>query len=245
MNDSALTQRFGINALHGNDVGVWVCEGSGLSISPVLFMQAICPNPVPRPLFVNWKQSASPPKPFRPSGTLPRIYSECGRIPPWPYYLHLFAPQEPVAGSVQRDCGLPDWYFTVRLIGIIIIFDQKHDGQSAALALNRLINRSKPSKPNKSLAWVRAQHLPYVIAALGYDDISEAEQQLRRRYEIAVDIPIVPGPVLADARRRRQKHQDDQTSMLPSVLGRKELAFDTDHAKAVLGALYQTIARKQ
>jgi hypothetical protein len=244
MNDSASVQPFRINALHGNDAGVWVCEGSGLSLSPVLFMQALCPDSAPRPLLVKWKQSVPPPKPFRPSGTLPLVYSECGRIPPWPYHLHLFAPQEPVAGSVQRDCGLPDWSFTVRLIGIIIIFDQKHDGQSAVLALNRLINRSKPSKPNKPLAWVRAQQLPYVIAALGYDGTSEAKQQLRRRYEIAADIPIVPGPALADARRRRIKYQDDQTSMLPSVLGRKELAFDADHAKATLGALYQLIERK-
>ena len=68
--------------MHGHDVGVGVCEGSGLSLSPCLFMQAVCPALAPRPLFVKWKQAAIPPKAFKKAGTLPLIYSECGRIPP-------------------------------------------------------------------------------------------------------------------------------------------------------------------
>src|SRR5512143_1740431 len=96
MGDTLLQQRFRINAMHGHDVGVWVSEGSGLSLSPVLFMQALCPYPVPRPFFVKWKSAVSPPKAFRKEGALPLIYSECGRIPPWPYHLHLFSPQVPI-----------------------------------------------------------------------------------------------------------------------------------------------------
>ena len=44
--------------MHGHDVGVWVCEGSGLGLSPCLFMQAVCPYPLPRSLLVKWKPAA-------------------------------------------------------------------------------------------------------------------------------------------------------------------------------------------
>ncbi len=159
-------------------------------------MQAVCPALAPRPLFVKWKQAAVPPKAFKKAGTLPLIYSECGRIPPWPYHLHLFAPQVPVTRAFEQESGLADWSFAVPMVGIIVIFDKKHDGPPATLSLNRLINRVTPPKPktDRSLDWVRIQQLPYVLAALGYDDAPTSEQQLRRRYEIAADIPIVPDP---------------------------------------------------
>ncbi len=249
MDDSALLQRFRINAMHGHDVGAWVCEGSGLSLSPCLFMQALCPDPVPRPLFVKWKQSAAPPKSFRKSGTLPLIYTECGRIPPWPYHLHLFAPQVPVARAFEQESGLPDWSFTVPLIGIIVIFDRKHDGLPSVLSVSRLIHGFTSPKPNtnRSLEWVRAQHLPYVVAALGYDDTPASQQQFRRRYDLAADIPVVPGPALADARRRSVPRQDVQTSsgMFSSMFEHQKLALDKEHAKAVLAALYRLIERKR
>jgi len=234
--------------MHGNDAGVWVCEGSGLSISSVLFMQAVCPDPVPRLLFIKWKQSVSPPKSFRQAGTLPLIYSECGRIPPWPYHLHLFAPQTPIARAFEQESRLQDWSFMVRLLGIIVIFDQKHDGLPGLLSVNRLIDRFRPSNPqaNRSLAWARVQQLPYVIAALGYEDIPASKEQLRSRYDIAADIPIVPGPALADARQQSVKGQSVQTSgMFSAVFEHQKLAFDREHARAALHALYQVIERKR
>ena len=39
--------------------GVWVCEGSGLGLSPTLFLQALCPDPDPRSLLVKWKRRRS------------------------------------------------------------------------------------------------------------------------------------------------------------------------------------------
>ncbi len=233
--------------MHGHDVGVWVCEGSGLSLSPCLFMQAVHPDPAPRPLLVKWKQAVAPPKVFRKAGTLPLIYTECGRIPPWPYHFHLFAPQVPVTRAFEQESGLQDWSLAVPMIGIIVIFDKKYDGPLAALSLNRLISRFKASKPktNRSLAWVQGQHLPYVIVGLGYDDTPASSQQIRSRYDIAADIPIVPGPALTDVRQRNVKHQSIQTTnMFSSVFGPQQLEFDEDHAKAVLDALCQLVESK-
>jgi hypothetical protein len=247
MSDSSDTQRFKINAMHGHDVGVWVCEGSGLSLSPCLFMQVLCPDPVPRPLLVKWKQSGAPPKSFR-SGALPLIYSGGGRFPSWPYHLHLFAPQAPAARDFEQESGLSDWHLTVPVIGLVVIFDQKHDALPSTFSLSWLINRITSANPkkNRTLEWTRAQQSPYVIAALGYEDTPAAQEQLRSRYEIAEDTPIVPGPALADFRRKAQ-HQDGQadSGMIASVFEPQQLTLDREHARIVMGVLYQRIERKR
>lgn len=247
MNDSELMQRFRINALHGNDVGVLVCEGSGISISPCLFMLSVCPALAPHPLFVKWKNTIPPPKAFRKAGTLPLIYSDCGRVPPWPYYLHLFSPQMPAARSFEQESGWQDWSFPVRMIGLVVIFDKKHDAPLSWDFLSWLIKgpQSAAPKKNSSLDWVRAQQLPYVIAALGYDDAPSSEDEFRSRYGIAADIPIVPGPDLADEKKPEGTRSSAQDNLLSSVLGPRRLAFDEAHARAVLGALFRLTAKKR
>ena len=248
MHDSAPEQQFRINALHGNDVGVFVCEASGILLSPCLFMQSICPDPPPRPLLVKWKKSVSPPKSFRPSGTLPLIYSDCGRDPRWHYYLHLFALQLPVAGVLEKESDLQDWTFSVRMLGIVLIFDRKHDDTLSYAFFNWLSNRNKQATPKKnpSLSWVRAQQLPYVIAALGYDDAPSSEHQFRSIYGIAADIPVVPGPALTDEKRLNLKRKSVQTSSntFSSLFEPQKLAFDGEHARRVLVTLYKLIERK-
>ena len=224
--------------MHGHDVGVWVCEGSGLSLSPVLFMQAVCPEPAPRLLLVKWKSTDLPPRAFRKDRALPLIYSECGRLPPWPYHLHVFAPQAPITHTFEQTSGLQDWAWTVPVIGIILIFNQKYDRPPSTLSFNRLINRSRSPRPNTSLAWVKDQHLPFVIAALGYEE--EPVQQLRGRYDLSDDVSVLPGPALADARRQTQ---DSQSSMFSSVFEHQKLAFDPEYARAVLNGLLQQIER--
>jgi len=241
MDDVALRQQFRINAMHGHDVGVWVCEGSGLSLSPVLFMQAVCPEPAPRSLLVRWKPATVPPSAFKKDGALPLVYSESGRLPPWPYHLHLFAPQAPSAHALEQTSSLQDWSWTVPVIGIILIFNQRYDRPPSTLFFNRLINRSR--KPNTPLAWVQDQQLPYVIAALGYEDAPDSLRQFRGRYDLAADIPVLPGPALADARRRNQGSQS--SGMFSSVFEHQQLAFDREYARVVLDRLFRQIERGQ
>jgi hypothetical protein len=240
MTESPDAQQFKINAMHGRDVGVWICEGSGLGLGPTLFLQALCPNPDPRPLLVKWKQAGDPPKPFRASGTLPLIYTEGGHLPPWPHYLHLFAPQAPIARKFEEESRLADWQLIVPVLGIIVLFDKKHDALPASLSLSWFRNKSAAhSAQNQSLVWAQAQHLPIVIAALGYEETPAFQEQLRGRYAIADEVPIVPGPVLADTR-----HKADQSDgMFAFAFERQQISLDTEYAQRVMNVLYQQIEK--
>ena len=242
MDDVSLRQQFKINAMHGHDVGVWVCEGSGLSLSPVLFMQAVCPEPAPRPLLVKWKSAAAPPKPFRKDAALPLVYSDCGRLPSWPYYLHLFAPQAPIAHDLEQTSSLHDWSWTVPVIGIVLIFNLKYDRPPSAISFDRLLKRSQSPQPSIPLAWAQDQHLPCVIAALGYEDTPASLQQFRQHYDLAPEIPVVPGPALVDGRPR---HQDTSSGLFSSAFEHQKLAFDREYAKVVLDGLLQQIDRER
>jgi hypothetical protein len=238
MDDVSLRQQFKIDAMHGHDVGVWVCEGSGLSLSPVLFMQALRPDPAPRQLLVKWKSAEVPPKPFRKDGALRLVYSDCGRLPAWPYYLHLFAPQAPVVQAVEQTSRLQDWSWTVPLIGIIVILDPKYEPPLSIRSLPRLINRSQSPKPNPSIEWVQAQQLPCVIATPGYEDTPAAVQQFRDRNHLAPNVRVMPGPALVDARSRQP---DTSSGMFSSMFGSRKVTFDRDYARSVLDGLLRQI----
>jgi len=234
--------------MHGHDVGVWVCEGSGLGLSPVLFMQAVCPYPLPHPLLVKWKPAAAPPRAFQKSGALPLVYSECGRLPSWPYHLHLFAPQAPIVQAFEQESSLQDWSIAVPVIGIVVIFDQQYDRPPSALSLSQLLSRSKSPQPhtNRSLDWARGQHLPVVVAALDYDDTSDSLREFRGRHNLEADIPVLLGPALADNRRRGEQGQSGQSSdTVSSVFRRRQVALDGEYARAVLGALFRQVERER
>jgi hypothetical protein len=239
MDDAALREQFKINAMHGHDVGVWVCEGSGMYLTPVLFMLSMCPEPLPRPFLVKWKGEAAPPRTFRKHNALPLIYSECGRLPPWPYHVHLFAPQAPTARAVEQTSGLYDWTWVVPISGIILIFDERYDRPLSTFSLNRWLDRSHTAKPNSPLAWVQDQHVPYVIAALGYDEATTTLEQFRSHHDLAAEVLVLPGPPLADARRRPNLNQS--SSIFSAVFERQQLAIDRDYAKSVVDSLFKQI----
>ena len=227
--------------MHGHDAGVWICEGSGLGLGPTLFLQALCPDPAPRPLLVKWRQNSAPPKHFRATGTVPLIYSEGGPLAPWPYYLHLFAPQAPIAHHFELESNLQDWHLTVPILGIVVIFDRKHDAVPASLSLNWLRRNSAGHRPrSQTLAWAQAQQLPLVVAALDYDLMAEFEEDLRGRYDIAADIPIVPGPTLADARRRA-----GSGGIFAFTFEPQQVTLDKEFARHVMTVLYQQVVAAQ
>ncbi len=240
--DDSLRQQFKINAMHGHDVGVWVCEGSGISLSPVLFMQAVCPEPAPRLILVKWKSTAVPPKAFRKEGALPLVYSECGRLPPWPYHLHLFAPQAPIAHALEQTSSLQDWSWTVPVIGIIVIFNQQYDHPPVSLSLSRLIDRSHASPPRTPLTWVQDQKVPYVVAALGYNEATTSVEEFRQRYDLAADVLVLSGPALIDIQRRTTASDG---GLFSSIFTPQKLGFDRDFAREVLDGLLQRIGRER
>ncbi len=242
MTESSDVQQFKINAMHGRDAGIWICEGSGLGLGPILFLQALCPNPEPRPLLVKWRSAAPPPKAFQSSRTLPLIYTEAGNLPPWPNFIHLFAPQAPIASKFEADGRLSDWHLTVPLLGIIVLFDRRHDTPSASLSLSwlRRSTASANSKKNGALEWARAQQLPLVIGALGYDNTPTYAEHLRGRYDIPPNIPIAPGPLPADVKR-----QQANSGMFALSFDRQQVSLDKDYARHVMHLLYQQVTAIQ
>ncbi len=97
-----------VKANHGTDVGIWVCEASGILISPFLFIQAVCPARVPRSVTVRRQPSDSPPEYFRKSEEFSFIYGELGRLPAWHSYLHLYSIEIPAVRPFERECSLGD-----------------------------------------------------------------------------------------------------------------------------------------
>jgi hypothetical protein len=241
MDDISRQPQFRINAMHGHDVGIWVCEGSGLFLSPVLFMQALCPDPAPRPLLVKWKPATVPPKAFQKDGALPLVYSECGRLPESPYHLHLFAPQAPVAEAVEQESKLQDWAWAVPIVGLILIYDRKYDHAPPPFSLNRLFGQSQPPPRSTPLEWVQDQGRPYVIAALGYEETLASLAQFRQRYNLADGVPIVPGPAPADA---RQRSGAEDSGLFSSMFAQQKLTLDREYAQTVLQVLLQQIERE-
>jgi hypothetical protein len=236
MSDASHRQQYKINAMHGHDLGLWVIEGSGLSLSPVLFMQAINPAAEPRPLLVKWKADTEPPRAFQKQGALRLIYSDCGRLPAWPYYVHLFAPQAPVEQALEDSSNLRDWAWSVPISGIVAIFNRQYDHAPSTFSLERLLKRAP--QPRSPLAWAEAQQIPIVIAALGYADDPTSYEEFRELYRLPPEITVVPGPALANERK-------PDSSMFSMVFERQNVVFDKDFAGVVLGKLLKQIERER
>ncbi len=96
--------------------------------------------------------------PFDQQEPLPLVYSEGGHLAPWPYYLHLFTPQAPVARNFELESGLPDWQLTVPVLGIVVTFDRKYDPQPPLFSWRGLKN-SVTSATLKAIARSRGRGL--------------------------------------------------------------------------------------
>jgi len=236
-----------VKATHGSDVGIWVCEASGILISPFLFIQAACPARFPRSVTVKRQPSDSPPRSFRKSEALSFIYGECGQLPAWQSYVHLFSIGIPATRPFELECGLGDWQFPVRMAGAVVTFDKRSDdGATGRLIyrLHRAFNPSAQSK-NRTLEWVKAQGLPFVVAAVGYDTRGFAEDRFRRRFGVPPHTPIVTGPALADESPRDAASTGGRSVVSLPLLGSRKVKFAVEYAKQVLGVLCKLIETEQ
>jgi len=227
-----------VKATHGSDVGIWVCEASGILISPFLFIQAVCPARFPRSVTVKRQPSDSPPKSFRKSEEFSFIYGECGRLPAWQSYLHLFSIGIPATRPFERESGFSDWQFPVRMAGVVVTFDKRSDDDATgrlAYWLRTTFSPSAQSK-NRTLAWVKAQELPLVVAAMGYGAGRFAEDQFRWRYGVPPHTPIVAGPALVD-----EASPGGRNVVSWPLLGGRKVKFAAEYAKQVLGTVCKLI----
>ncbi len=232
-----------VKATHGTDVGIWVCEASGILISPFLFIQAVCPARFPRSVTVKRLPSDSPPRSFRKSEEFSFIYGECGRLPAWQSYLHLFSIAIPAARSFERECVLSGWQFPVRMAGVVVTFDKHSDDDAAGRLAYRLQSAFNPSAQSKNhtLAWVKAQGLPFVVAALGYDAGGFAADQFRRRFGVPPYSPIVTGPALADESPQDAASTGSRSIASWPLLGSRKVRFAAEYARQILGVLCKLI----
>ncbi len=228
-----------VKATHGTDVGIWVCEASGILISPFLFIQAVCPARFPRSVTVRRQPSDSPPKSFSKSDEFSFIYGECGRLPAWQSYMHLFSIEIPAVRPFERECGLSDWQFPVRMGGAVVTFDRRSDEDATSRLVRELQGLFKPSAlvTNRTLEWVKAQGIPFVVAALGYDTGNFAEDRFRRRFGIPPHSPIVTGPALADETPREAASSGGRSVVTWPLMGGRRVKFSPNYGKQVLGVL--------
>ncbi len=227
-----------VKATHGSDVGIWVCEASGILISPFLFIQAVCPARFPRSVTVKRQLSDAPPRFFSQSDEFPFIYGECGRLPAWQSYLHLFSIEIPAARPFERESGFGDWQFPVRMGGAVVMFDRRSDDDATgrlAYWLRTTLSPSAQAK-NRTLAWVKDQGVPLVVAALGYSAGRFAEDQFRWRYGVPPDSPVVPGPALVD-----EVAPGGRNVVSWPLLGGRKVKFVPEFANQVLNTLCKLI----
>jgi hypothetical protein len=244
-----MAQNSEIDISHGNDAGIWVCEATGISISPCLFIQAICSERFPVFTSARWAQTGSVHKSFQKSGTLPLLYGEGGRVRPHENFIHLFSIEVPTTCAFEEESHLSDWQFPVEMAGIVVIVDEKY-GDSISSPLNYILSALNLSAPsNRTLEWVKVQHLPFVIAAMGYDFNPNMETQFRQHYALAAHIPIVSGPALANPKplkdKRRGMDAQSTGNFFETIFSGQRRIFDPEYAKLVLGTLCQLIENKQ
>jgi hypothetical protein len=229
MPETIVTTQFEVNTTHGNDAGVWICEGSGQLLSPCLLIQAVCSDQFPEPISVKWKGSNPLPRSFRKSGNVPLIYGECGYIRQQQGYLHLFSASTPMARSFERESCLTDWQFPVAMLGIVVMFDKKSDNNAAG----RFFDPFKASL--FTLNWVKAQGFPFVIAAVGYDIEDSFIIQFRDRFGLSQQIPIVTGPSLLDGSSNKKNSRNERTAF--SLFDSRNLIIKPEYARDILETL--------
>jgi hypothetical protein len=235
MAEQYVPPRYEINPAHGNDAGIWLCDGSGQLISPCLWIQAICPDQFPLSITVKWQGSSPLPKSFRKSENIPLIYGECGQIQKTQNYLHLFSAEVPSTRSFENESALKDWAFPVRMSGIVVIFDKKSDDEAAIQSFDVF----KVSA--NTLNWVKAQRLPFVIAALGYDADNASMDRLRNRYGLPPTTSIVCGPPLSAYSPKSSRLQAER-NIFSSLFERRYLNLDPAYARHVLSVLCKEFA---
>lgn len=227
--------------LNHNDAGIWICECSGISISPCLLMQALCSESYPQPATATWNKDGLPPKPFQKTRTIPLLYGKCSRPLQKPGSLHLFSIQSPVAPAFEQSSQLQEWQFPINIRAIIVLFDQRHNRPGAETFFEQVLGKITPtaSVNNHTLAWVKAQQLPFVVAAANENATPQDETRFRQRYQLPANIPIISGPALSDERLKA-----NNAGLFQFLFSGQRVSFAREYAQHILEILNPLIEEK-
>lgn len=225
------------------DVGVWICAVADQSLGPYLFMQAACEDNLLAELSVGWKRADRSPKLFEKTGAVSLLHGECLQLPQpenrlhlFSTSLHLFSTKMTETVSFEREGVLSDWCFPVRMAAVVVLLEKRHENDPI-----RRLSQTLGLRVSRTLTWVGAQQLPWVIAAMGYDSRHFSADSIRRRHELGPEVPIVPGPSPRPSHQLRPSQRsmtaEGEGTIVSLLLGRKNLSLDSDYAKRVIQAL--------
>ena len=204
-------------------------------------MQAICPEQPPRSASARWGRVGTPPKPFARSETVLLLHSECGQLSQERTCLHLFSAKVAATGPFERRTVLSDWRFSVQVAGVILLLDRQGESNP-----RRWFWCAPKVSANRTLAWVREQNLPFVIAAMGYESANFSEGSFRQHYGLTPQVPIMPGPAIAQSYTSsidfRSMFGRGERSPISCLVGGGNLRFDSVYAGRVLSVLLKAIA---
>ncbi len=224
------------------DIGIWVCEASGILISPSLFMQSVCKDFVPSLIRVKWHNYPGlPPKPFQRMDGLPVLYGKVGQIPLFPGDIHLFSAQEPTRNLFERAGVLSDWQFPVQIRGIVVLLESKRDYQITRQILKQAaaIFHQTLDFRNQTLAWCEKQALPTVIALMEDANEQLSEEAYRSRHEIQDNDKVLIGPALG---KERVKNEGGVFGGLIQ-LGGLRVKFDEEYGRRILVEMMKEIGK--
>ncbi len=225
---------------HPAGIGVWTCDFEGETLSPCLFMQALCRDQPVHTETIGWRGGHRPPKPVSRLGTVSLLHGICCIDPPAGDRLHFFSPM--MAPGFPRSSMLSDWEFPVAFRGMVILLDRRIEESGGHRTL-RLVR----SASNRTLAWAGAQGLPLLIAAMGYESNSAPAAAFRARYHLAPDTPLLCGPLpdrepiqAPEAAAGGERSSASIGSLLPAVFARRALRFDEAYAQRIVNAVRES-----
>jgi len=143
---------------------VWVCAMSKQSLTPCLFIQSACGDCFPLEASAQWIRAGRPPRPARRSGTLALVHGKSGEGLCQENRVHLFSARVADTIAIERRTVLADWRFPTRIDGAVVVLD-RNDADDGA---HRLFRAFRP-EVNRTLLWMKAQDMPFVVAAVGYE----------------------------------------------------------------------------
>jgi hypothetical protein len=159
------------------DVGI-IVEGEFASFAQGFLIKKLCGQRLPSTTYVKWRQ---PEEHTKPKDGMVNYYFAYP-VYQGQFYVHLFGRPAPF----RRDYQVTDLNYPIKIAGAILVVELAQYNFVSSISDGR-----KLTFPG--LQWLRKQHLPFVVAAAGFE-LSQIDQ-LRMESELEPEVPIVPGRI--------------------------------------------------
>ncbi len=117
--------------------------------------------------------------------------------------------------------------------GIVVLLDKRIEETWG----HRVLRRIRPPN-NPTLTWVKAQRLPFLIAAMGYKLGSPEIESLLTRYGLTSDTQLVCGPL---PEKELVRGRDMLGGLLPEVFKPGRVSFDQIYAQRIVRAARELV----